>query len=98
MRASIWMAGLLAGLALAGRGHAQLFGGMSNGSPGGLTSAVGRSNSSAPSSWLGTGFRLRDIFQRSSPPISSPQPISYTTIPDPNSPEYLQAFGFRRLR
>jgi hypothetical protein len=97
MRAWIWMAGLLVGLAVTSRGHAQLVSllGNSGGTTQTTTSSVG---TGPPSNYLGSTFRLRNLFPSFGSLLSTRQPVTYTIVPDPNSPAYMQAFGFRALR
>jgi hypothetical protein len=101
MRAWIWTAGLLAGLALGGQAHAQLMGTVGNSSPTGGTAAGSTAAASRPNpgltSYLGQ-FRLSSFFPRFGSLLSTNGPVSYTTIPDPSTPAYLQAFGFKPLR
>ena len=96
MRAWIWTAGLLAGLALGGQAHAQLTGTFGNSGPVGSTAANSRPNPGL-TSYLGQ-FRLSNFLPRFGSILGSNQPVSYTTIPDPSTPAYLQAFGFKPLR
>jgi hypothetical protein len=49
-----------------------------------------------PTTYLGSSFRLRDLF-RSTSPITNRHHIGSSTIPSPSSPEYLKAFGFKKL-
>ena len=96
MRAWIWTAGLLAGLALGGPAHAQLMGTFGNSQPAGSAPANSRPNPGL-TSYLGQ-FRLSNFMPRFGSILGSNQPVSYTTIPDPSTPAYLQAFGFKPLR
>ena len=91
MRASIWLAALAVGLALAGRGTAQqgIF--------------PGNSPATAPRTSLtkatGGSLGLTNFLQRIRTSISTRQWSGYSSIPDPttNPSGYLQAFGFKKL-
>ena len=97
MRASIWFGTLLLGLALGGAASAATFTGYGGTAPAGMSTAPAQG---APGLGLGTyirdTFSLTQVFRRF-PFYSRTQQAMPSNIPDPNSPAYLQAFGFRRL-
>jgi hypothetical protein len=90
MRASIWLAALAVGLALAGRGTAQQQGMFPGNSPAtasrtSLTKATGGS------------FGLTNFLHRIRTSLSTRGTSGYSSIPDPttNPSGYLKAFGFK---
>jgi hypothetical protein len=99
MRASLWGVTLAAALCLGGTARAQ------NYLPFGTSSAPGVNSLSDPSltgsystrNMIGTPFRLRDLFHRINP-FSNSNPVSFSEVPDPTQPGYLNGFGFRRVR
>jgi hypothetical protein len=99
MRITIGLAALVVGLALAGPASAQQrtgFGFSQTSNVSRLSTPQSRGYIS-PANFLGSGFRLRDIFGDWGN-ISNRHYIGTSTIPRPDSPEYLKAFGFRRLQ
>jgi hypothetical protein len=97
MRTSIWLGTLVLGLALGGAASAATFAGYGGTPPPGMSTTPPQG---APGLSLGSyirnTFSLSRVF-RSFPIYSRTQQSFPASIPDPNSPEYLQAFGFRRL-
>lgn len=91
MRMWVWLAGLMIGLAFAEQGHAQMFGFGGNSSGNG-----NRSGGFNRSSGNVSTFRLRDLFP-SIPGFGNRPNTGRSTYPDPNSPEYLKLFGYRKL-
>lgn len=49
-----------------------------------------------PTTYLGSSFRLRDLF-RNTGSITNRNPIGSSTVPTPGTPAYLKAFGYRKL-
>lgn len=60
-------------------------------SPANVTGNIG------PTSYLGSTFRLRDLFPSSRSTFSNRNPVGYSVIPDPSKPEYFKAFGYKKL-
>lgn len=99
MRASIWVIGLLTILAVTGRSDAQLFAGFGTNNTPNVNRLSGghRTGYVNPSAHLGSPFRFRNLFPNFGTIFSNRNPIGRSDIPDPNSPEYLKAFGYKRL-
>jgi hypothetical protein len=98
MRTSIGLVALLVGLAIVSECPAQLFGfGNSRSQQKTRLSAANQTGFIGPTSYLGSPFRLRDLFPSLRSTFSNRNPVGRSTIPDPNSPEYLKAFGFKKL-
>ncbi len=97
MRASIWLAALALGLALGGTASAATFAGYGGTAPTGMSTSPPQG---APgiglASYIRNTFSLSGIFAPFSF-MSRTQVPGSSVIPDPNSPAYLQAFGFQRL-
>jgi hypothetical protein len=100
MRTAIGWAVVLAGLCLAGSAQAQV---TTNTSSAGsfVVTQVPTTTTASNSSITGafnTTFRLRDLLTGLTS-LWSPQAIGKsTTIPDPGTPAYLQAFGYQKFR
>jgi hypothetical protein len=91
MRQGVWLLVAGVGLAAAGQGHAQF--GMTSSNTSqfrGVTRTIGSN------SYVGSPFRLRDLFP-SLTPVRNRGTVGSSSIPDPNSPEYLKLFGYKRL-
>jgi hypothetical protein len=97
MRKLMWACALLMGLSLAGgSASAQSIAGYA-GTP---TNAFSQSASSSPGiglvTYLRNAFDLTKVFAPFTM-INKVQTPGPSVIPDPNSPAYLQAFGYRKL-
>ena len=92
MRASIWLAALAVGLALAGRGTAQTPGTFPGNSPATTTRT-------SLTKATGGAFGITNFLGRIRTSITPRQWSGYSTVPDPttNPSGYLQAFGFKKL-
>jgi hypothetical protein len=50
-----------------------------------------------PSTYLGSPFRLRDLFRKQTPTFTNRNPVGITKVPTPGTEEYMKAFGFKKL-
>jgi hypothetical protein len=89
MQRFIWLAALLVVLTVTQLGSAQFVAQANNG-------RSNRPTTSAASGGLSNTFRLSNFF----PNFSSIKPTRgpvYSTLPKPGTPDYLKAFGYKRL-
>jgi hypothetical protein len=96
MRHGVWILATVVGLTAAGQGHSQLLGFGTNSARTSQFSGGNRTNTISPSAHVSSPFRLGDLFP-SFNPFSTRNPIGRSNIPDPNSPEYLKLFGYKKL-
>jgi hypothetical protein len=97
MRASVWLAAITLGFVLNGTASAATFSGYGGTPPAGMSTTPPQG---APGIGLGTYLRNTFNLSRVFAPFhfqSRVNPPGPSVIPDPNSPEYLKAFGYRRL-
>lgn len=86
---------LLVGMITVRDCHAQFLATSGNGAT--RTGTANMRGTVAPSTALGSGFRLRDLFPSLRGAVTNRNPIGYSNIPDPGSADYFKAFGYRKL-
>jgi hypothetical protein len=96
MRTSIWGATLVVGLALAGSASAGAITGYGGSAPVGISTTPSASPGLGLATYLRNTFNLTRLF-RPFPMMNKVQVSRGSIIPNPESPEYLKAFGYRRL-
>ncbi|MFO0876904.1 MAG: hypothetical protein U0840_05990 [Gemmataceae bacterium] len=98
MRHMIWLLALGIGLVTVSQSHAQLLGfGSNNTSNTNRQSPSNQTGYVHPSNQLSSPFRLRNLFPSLSDPVRNRTPLGRSNIPDPSTPEYFKAFGYRKL-
>ncbi|MFO0841308.1 MAG: hypothetical protein U0797_02770 [Gemmataceae bacterium] len=75
------------GMAAAGNGYAE---------PHSSRQPFGGSTRTSPTTYVSSPFRLGNLFP-SLNPFSNRTNVGRSTIPNPNSPDYLKAFGYKKL-
>lgn len=95
MRVVVAAIALLMGMIAVQDCQAQLLGSTGTGAT--RTGTANMRGTVAPSTMLGSGFRLRDLFPSFRGSVTNRNPVGYSVIPDPNTPEYFKAFGYKKL-
>lgn len=98
MRKLLGVMALAVSLCMVGTSQAQLLGfGSNNSSVVNRQSPPNKTGFIHPSNQISSPFRLRDLFPSLSGSIRNRTAIGRSNIPDPNTPEYFKAFGFKKL-
>jgi hypothetical protein len=88
MRAWIWIAGMLVAMIAVEQCPAQTTN---------RAVANNRTFRTGPTASTTSGFNLTNMLQRFRSRINARGSVPGSNVPNPNSPEYLKAFGFKRL-